>query len=353
MDNGINEVNINRVFLMLGSKCNFKCRYCIQECVNEIENTKISDDVYKYLYHLKAIRPRKYGKIQITFFGGEPLMYLDTIKSFVEKCKDDFDYCVVTNGKLITNDLVDYFNEHNFQVNLSNDGINTEKTRNVNLLEDSKFTSMVKKINNLCIDSVESAYSYDIKSIRDYINSKVGNVEIAREMLRVSWNMPKDIYDFDLSSYKQKTLESANRAYVDILHSNMSDDVIYFLPVLNKIAKGLYELDKPNCGQVINVMNIDLQGNVYVCHNSNIKIGNVNNTRQELLDNYTKWFKNSFSQKCFECAYLPLCKGGCPLELHTENGDKYMCDVLKIYYSIAIELANKLNNYLEQVELEV
>lgn len=353
MDNGLNEINIDRVFLMMGSKCNFQCRYCIQHCVDKEENTHIDDKVYKYLNHLRDIRPNDYEKIMIVFFGGEPLMYIDVIKQVVNHYHHDFQYCVVTNGKLLTDELVDFFNEYDFQVNLSNDGINTNKTRNVNLLENEKFLKIYNRLNNRCIDSVVSAYNYDIQAIRNYIDDKCGNIYIAKEQLRVSWDMPKDLYDFDLADYEAKTRESANRAYNDILHGCMSDDVDYFFPVLNKIAKQLYYIDKTNCGQITNVMNIDLQGNIYVCHNSNIKIGTVDEKRYVILSRYKEWFKKQYPQKCLSCEYLPLCKGGCPLETHTKDNDKIMCKVNKIYFDIAIELADRLNNSFEKVNLEV
>ena len=62
--------------------------------------------------------------MSVNFFGGEPLLYFDSlIKPLVEKYKDIVSFGITTNGILLDEDIVDFFYENNIQPLLSFDGI--------------------------------------------------------------------------------------------------------------------------------------------------------------------------------------------------------------------------------------
>ena len=77
---------------MMGEKCNFNCRYCMQ---HEVFTTpcpvQVNPKLVAYLNTLDAIPHHTIKgnqlktKTLIQFYGGEPLLYFATIKYFVER----------------------------------------------------------------------------------------------------------------------------------------------------------------------------------------------------------------------------------------------------------------------------
>ena len=69
-----NSIKLGRICIPLGIRCNLSCRYCYRDiCRKDIPN-KVSN---KFLSYLKSLDTDSYAVI---FSGGEPLLYMDTIK---------------------------------------------------------------------------------------------------------------------------------------------------------------------------------------------------------------------------------------------------------------------------------
>ncbi len=345
------EHGISRIYLMLGSSCNFKCKYCIQtdSCINN--TNAMSKDTIDYIWHLIKIRPSYKNKLNIMLWGGEPLLYWNIIVSVVNEFKDNVTYSMVTNGSLLTKEKVEFINKYNINIALSNDGINTKDTRNINILDNDKIKDLFMSINNKEICAVISGYNYNYQELLDYFHNKIGDVHVNIENLKVTWDMPQDIYNINIDKYKEHIHKLAEIAYKDILNMNMSREVMIFLPYLNRIAN--YQNTTPiTCGQMYFSMNIDLSGNIYNCHNSSIPIGTVKDNRLYLLEQQDKWIRDNMPVNCKNCRYFLLCKGGCPNEL-IKNNERYSCSYLKVFYEQVYWIANMLENQFETVDLEV
>ena len=353
----INESSISSIYLMLGGACNFKCRHCIQEdsgikCFNPKQN--INSNVVKYIWHLINIRPDCYNKIKLLFWGGEPLIYFSVIKDIVQEFQGNLEYVIITNGELLTQEMVDFINANEIYLTLSNDGKMTSNIRTKNMLEDSSFLELFSQVKHKGIDAVIHAYNSDYQGLYSYINSKVKDVHLFTEQLVVSWDMPKDIYDYDLEHYKDSLYKLADKAYQDIITGEETFAVRTFLGTLKLIAYGRKSKRLlPNCMSIYKSMNIDLEGDVYACHNTNIKIGNVTDDRLQLIQAFDEWVVKTWNRKCLECVYFDLCRGGCPLDKVNKSGEKLSCKRLQIFYECCIRLAGRLNHYFEDVDLEV
>ena len=98
----------NRIIIYLGSKCNLNCAYCHREK----ERDKDIDD--SFLESLKSFDG------EIIFRGGEPTLYMEQIKRFVD-ASPMATYRITTNG-LLFDQYKDFFQKHNFGVHISYDG---------------------------------------------------------------------------------------------------------------------------------------------------------------------------------------------------------------------------------------
>lgn len=96
--------------IYLGSKCNMNCAYC-----HRVASEKERVDTGALI---SCIRERGYDRV--SFFGGEPLLYMDAIKTLVAALPN-VRWRLITNGTLLKEHLP-FLIEHKFILGLSNDG---------------------------------------------------------------------------------------------------------------------------------------------------------------------------------------------------------------------------------------
>lgn len=336
---------------MMGFGCNFRCRHCIQDgCEAAVIKADLSDKVIDYIKYLIESRPEKMSKLRLMFWGGEPLLYWRIIEKIISIFGDKLYYSMVTNGSLLTQEKVNYINKHEINVALSYDGDNTDKVRNINILDNPVILDLFKQIEYKSICAVSSAYNYDYQKLFDKVDSLLGeDVPVYIETITITWDMPKDLYNIPLLDYQNKLHKLAQQACKDILDLKITRASNFFLKYLQKLCST--NKRRLECGQIYNTMNIDLQGNVYSCHNNCNKIGTVKDERFNLIANQDKWVNEKFSKACESCPYFIICNGGCPNELTYENTEKISCHINKVLYSEVCWLANELENSFEKVDL--
>ena len=344
------ELGIETVFLMLGSACNFSCRHCIQ--TPQIDNfaVKLSDKCEEYLLFLSGLKP-KGKRVRIQFWGGEPLLYFDFIKKFVEKFagSERFEYSFVTNGSLLTEEIVEFCNEHGICVALSNDGPHSAKIRGINVLEDERIRELFLRLNCKMINSILTAVNQDLYENWSYFDERCPGVYNNLELLIHSWDFPKDLFDFDTQKLKDTLDKIVTKAREDTVNGIMSRELDFVNRHKFKVVEVVKNRDKvgncaqlPNCGQMLHTVNIDLDGNIYQCHNNNKILGNTDTYYDDLLKNYLESIQPAM-EYCRDCEFIAICSGGCPIELLDKERVK-LCEVRKTIISYTIQYILSFNN---------
>lgn len=349
---------------MLGEACDFKCRHCVQHPAHNHLKKHPSNTCIKYIQHLADIRPKGLKRIRSTidlvFFGGEPLLYWDTIKEVVEKLdRDNIRYTVISNGSRLTQEMVDYLNEHDICFALSNDGRQTTKVRDRNLLEDGVFLSLFSQIKKKSIATTVHAYNQDLYDLWAYLDEKVGDLPITYEFLVLNWSMPKDIYEYDYPKWEQtckQIKENLIKAYKETegnighlreaqLFSNQIQRCFRFLD-------GKAEF--PFCGSYRQTVNIDLDGNHYLCHNGFQKFASCEMPGTKVAKEAAMHFtalRVIQNKPCQDCEALPFCHEGCPFSCWSER-QAYQCKFRQILARYVKEFMNEVEAFhTTEVEL--
>lgn len=95
---------MNKIEIVPGWGCNFKCSYCYQVRNNWRDNNKqMSVDIANQTTTLVSRYADLYPQLQVTFYGGESLLYDDVIDVFVDNLQHRTNVYLhfVTNGSLI------------------------------------------------------------------------------------------------------------------------------------------------------------------------------------------------------------------------------------------------------------
>lgn len=353
--------NIKTVYLVLGHDCNFSCKYCIQNeefraCTAK-KTQAISDKVFEYLEEIDSFKLDSDKKIRIIFWGGEPLLYFDTIKDVVLKTNDKFQYGTISNGALLSQEIVDFFNEHEMFFTVSSDGPNTVQTRKVNILENKNFCHLFKQIKHRGVSSVISAYNQDFQALVRYITDKTGDININFDLLMPSESLPQDAFDFNWNNLMDSLIVMANKAAEDILLGEETNESKFFVKIMNRINNGTKD---PNrfinryCEELHSAVSIDINGNILLCHNSSEKMGDTQTDPIEIECSHIKKLEEINITKlkdCKSCFIEQYCRGDCKLTRESYRGIKESCELRRSVFSATFYLIDKLNNYFEEVDL--
>lgn len=181
--------------LKMGGQCNFNCKHCHSRKIDY----KFNPDVLSYL--------RDNGFFRVTFSGGEPLMYFDTMKMVAESLGKNFEYKFVTNASLLNRKMISFFNEYNFSVFASYDGENSLR----DVLPPPRYDLMrYLDRHGLAITVYEE--NNDIPKLKNDVERLVA----ANKMRRLSSFLPEFVHQTNIVAHTNTTLDTVKRYILQI-----------------------------------------------------------------------------------------------------------------------------------------
>lgn len=124
------NMKFSELSLVVTDDCNYHCSYCLQKKEKIYMAPSIIEKAVTFFY------PFLTGEAGITFYGGEPLLAFDNIKYTVsllmnkkKKQEKKLEFYLTTNGSLVTDEMLHFFDHYRFDVMLSFDGLAQEMAR--------------------------------------------------------------------------------------------------------------------------------------------------------------------------------------------------------------------------------
>lgn len=314
--------------IQLGLSCNYACDYCSQRFVPHAEETT-KDDVPAFMALLDAnlVEPPQ----RIEFWGGEPLVYIKTLKPLAENLRAKYpnaSFGMVTNGTLLTSEINEWLDEMGFGVGISHDGPG-QSARGPDPLEDAQAKAGILDL-----------YERLAPQRRISFNAMVHRTNTSREA----------IAHFFLKLTGDPSLVIGEGAFVDpydaggLANSLQSDEQAYAFrrQSLDEIRRGrIVSLDVARarmrewaksilerqpafvlgqkCGMdSADNLAVDLHGNVLTCQNVSAvsqapngeshRAGHLSDLKGVAVKTSTHW---SHRKECLNCPVLQMCKGAC------------------------------------------
>jgi sulfatase maturation enzyme AslB (radical SAM superfamily) len=118
------QERIRAISLILTADCNLSCRYCYQNA-----KKKKTMPWASLKASIELILASRSDEVQIDFLGGEPLLEFPMIRKAVEYVKKKrplgkrVKYLIITNGTLLTEDIIVFLESHAFETQISFDGV--------------------------------------------------------------------------------------------------------------------------------------------------------------------------------------------------------------------------------------
>ena len=328
------------IFITLGRDCNFNCKYCLQDEGFShqrvaVEKPKLSDKLIKFLDEYK------YGHTKIMLWGGEPLLYMDSIKTLLERYGNKFSWGTITNGSLLTEEIVELLGKYNVQLTVSHDGEATEYTRGMDVLKNERIKSLLVNYKNFTgFSSVYSSANDNYRKLFEYhanLGFSNNNTNVDMVYNTCDTCALTELSNIDDERYRQ-TLRELFWGYEQVELNNNLTYLKDWLVVKNQIGcleramsrkrNPEYMFYNVDCSTCRDMLNIDYNGDVFICHNSTHKIGSVEDDYEVIRTGLIDYLKAWFSPKCRECSAFDVCQGACLLL--TEKGQEDFCRLRRI-----------------------
>ena len=305
-----------KLFIILGNDCNLQCIYCCQKQIKERRIPRIiKPKFWEYFHSIPA-------GTHVVFFGGEPLLYFGAIKEIMSH-RSDLEYGIITNGKLLDKDTVEWLNKYHVSVTVSWDGPISQYTRGYDVLKENHN---IKDVDMLGISAVLTKWTV-IHEVVDRVSELLPNKEFG-----LHFDFPLNFTDEELEFEKvdTKKLYEDMRVYTDkFIHDDATpvEQSLVYSVICELIGKPHYG---NKCGNGTTTINIDLEGNLYNCHSES--------KPSEYSEKWDKTIKRQ-SGMCEECDMLPFCGGGC--SLMSDKSTLRRCDIVRAYYGGVIDTLYK------------
>ena len=342
----LNEIDTRlSVIVAMNLDCNLACTYCFEGSRKgkHYMSPEIAGHVIDFIE--KNLTEDK-GLINVTFYGGEPLLSAELIISMAERLKRiaeskgiDFGFQVVSNGTLLTPSIVEKLKPLGLkEASITLDGPETVHNLSRPLRAGgSSFKKIVENIKAVCgmIDiniggNFTEANYREFPTLLDYLlNEGITPDRIA--------SIKFDPVFGETSEYSPPGMTGAccspNEPWMFEAGIMLREEVMKRGFKTGGIQPVVCAIDLNNR----HIINYD--GNIFKCTGffdrkdfvtGNVKSGVIDNGSMYNLDNWK-------IEECLSCKYLPLCFGGCRYMKYVRDGNLSGVDCKRPYYEACLE----------------
>ena len=334
--------SVLNVTILTTYDCNFSCVYCVEEGVKK--RIYLDDKTTaKLINWIKdKIKEKNPKLVNLTFYGGEPLLNTKPIKfiskeikQYAEKSRIKFRFGIITNGSLLKSELVDELLPLGLKgIKITIDGI--------------------KEIHDKKRPFKSGKGSFDI-IMRNIINS------IEKVPIYLETNVDKETIDkipllldyLEKINLKDKLAELEVKPIMEQIKTKSCQHFDIWPKIFNILKEIRRKGFKTRQGlrmefcKMINSESdvfIDPLGDIYKCPavvgKKEFKVGNI---YEGFNYEYIKIMTEDIWKKCYPCPYLPICGGGCRYNAYLKTGN---------FFGIACEKQYWKNIFPEIIKLE-
>jgi uncharacterized protein len=339
-------------------QCNFACDYCIQGDHGDYNKhaAKMTLETAARVAawtegRLDAIHPER---LMLTFFGGEPLLNLPVVYYLAERLHEacasrgtDLRINIITNGLLVTRELVERLNPlglNGIKITLDGDRDTHNRMRPLRGGQGTfdKIIANIRQVADITRIGIggnfdaETADSYpallDFLSEQEFKDrlSRVAFKPVIRET-RISGKAIIPLTQVgEGKPLNGACMTSAGTGVSRVCDTcNFVDEKMAFLrdetkkrgfPTVDGVHMGPCEIHKTNAHT------IGPEGSLFACPGfageAMQSIGHIDGRQEEYRSQALRNFERISAWKaCDDCAFIPVCAGGCTVAAHNELGD--------------------------------
>ena len=353
------DAPIKALCLHVSHDCNLRCQYCFASTGDFGTGHRMTMDVETAKKAIDFVIQRSGSRrnIEVDFFGGEPLMAMDTVKATVdyarsleEKHGKNFRFTITTNGVLLNEENIAYINREMSNAVLSLDGrpeVNDKMRKTIS--GTGSYDVILPKFQKLVEGRGDKDYylrgtftrynrdfSADVMHIADQGFRNV-SVEPVVGSPDCDYTFREEDLPGILAEYEKLAEQLLHRPDVNFFHFNVD---LSQGPCVIKRLRG--------CGAGCEYVAITPEGDIYPCHqfvgNEEYKLGNLYEDTFNMDLSHRFGELNVYTRPdCQQCWARFYCSGGCSASNLLVNGDikipnRFGCDMQRKRLECAIAM---------------
>lgn len=309
-------------------QCNFNCPYCFE---GEYKKAGLMDDAVEDAL-VEVMLAHKKKKINITWYGGEPLLGFKKMLSISHRLSKEginYESSMLTNGSLLSEKNISQLDIlHLNAIQLSMDGIACDHDKRRCYKNGApSFQHIINNLGRLlrCTNiKVNVKVTIDKQNANGYKELKAYLYEhfftyVKKGQLQISCSHVLNKTGFDICGLCYTTKELFQNG-IECLKAKQENPWFNVIPQLARVCMFRQPFS----------LNVDSEGYMYHCMeqfgNPRYRIGNIKNKSIDFSRLAQGMFaKDPFDDpECRKCKVLPLCGGGCPMDRlkYTEGSGK-------------------------------
>lgn len=323
--------DLTSVKIQLGLKCNYSCQYCSQGGQSNRLQGEIKD-VETFLAKMPTwFNGGEDGLgegVRFEFWGGEPLVYWKILKPLAEGLKARYPngkMNVISNGSLLREDIIDWFDQIGMSVGISHDGPGYAEARGEDPLVHPERKKMIRLLfdrlsptNRIGFNCVVTKNNYSLKAIRDDIAGKLG---VPSEKVNLSSEEILLPYDTGGLALSPKTDDEHDTILQSVFWEAVKGQTMTVSTLKEKVESFIGSLVDRRPSYVLSQkcgmdrwdnISVNMKGDVVTCQNTSAesghKIGHVDDFENVKLTTAYHWRARS---ECTKCPVVQLCRGAC------------------------------------------
>jgi uncharacterized protein len=357
----VNAYPLSTLVLNVNTGCNLSCTYCYKEDLAKPADGRKMNFVtaarsVDLLLEAGAARDR----VNIVFFGGEPLTNVALIKQVVSyaeaaaaRAGKSMDFSMTTNATLLTPPLIEYFDEHRFGISVSMDGPKVIHDRHRKSVGGRGTYEVVARKVQMLLERYRSrpvgarvtlgGGTTEVEAIHAHLRGEIGFHEVGYAPVTAAAEAGHALSDAELAEvhlaferlgedYRRAALSGANNGFSN-MHQLMTD---------------LHQGRRKSlpCGAGVGLLAVDGDGDLNLCHRftgselptfGNVTTG-IDGAR---LGAFVEKAIDRQGTHCETCRIRNLCAGGCYHESYARFGDAHhrtyhYCDLLRRWVDFGV-----------------
>lgn len=365
----VREFPLSTIVLNVNTGCNLSCTYCYKEdLAAPADGKRLGFETAARGIDLLLREGAAREKLNVVFFGGEPLSNMKLIKAVTEyaeqRCAEagkEVDFSLTTNATLFNESLVDYFDEHRFGLSISMDGPQAvHDRRRLTVGGAGTYAVVAQKARMLLARyrskpvgarvTLTSGYT-DVVAIHRHLKDELGFAEVGFAPVTAN---PVSAFNLDADELRTlfTSMQALGREYVAAALRGENNGFSNMHQLMNDLYEGRRK--SLPCGAGVGLLAVDHQGDLNLCHrftgSALPTFGNVDTGIDKVrLGGFIEKAIDRSGRGCATCRIRNLCSGGCYHESYAHFNDPHSpvyhyCDLLREWVDFGVEC------YLEILE---
>lgn len=352
---------LSTMVLNVTTGCNLSCTYCYKEdLATPAKGRKMGFQTAVDSFELLLRQAKDRTRVNLVFFGGEPLSNLPLIREVVtyaerrgREAGKIVDFSLTTNATLLSEEIVDWLDAHRFGLTVSMDGPKAlHDTHRKTVGGKGTYDVVVSKARMLLaryrsrpvgVRVTLTRGVTDVLAIHEHLKNDIGFFEVG-----FSPATSGDISAFNLTEDELAKvfadMKSLGQLYVE---AALRDENIGFAN-MHQLMTDLSDGTKKSvpCGAGIGMLAVDGDGDLHLCHRfTGSKLPTFGNVETGIdgksLGAFIEEAQDKSARACGTCRIRNLCAGGCYHESYARYEDPHSpvyhyCELMRDWVDFGI-----------------